>query len=87
MGDYDYCEKHDCSFLMPDLLMCPECAIDRLNAGDVPEPLGDALVEAVRVKDTDIKEATHLLRLVSAEAISEDLYDAIARFVNDHGGF
>jgi hypothetical protein len=30
MGDYDYCKKHDTSFLMPDLLQCPWCAVEKL---------------------------------------------------------
>ncbi len=48
MSDYDYCEKHDTSFLMPEILMCPKCARDRLMLGDVPEPIGDALIEYVK---------------------------------------
>jgi hypothetical protein len=45
MGDYDYCERHDTSFLMPELLMCPKCAREALDKGLIPEPFGDALLE------------------------------------------
>lgn len=54
MSDYEYCKKHDTSFLMPELLMCPKCAIERLRAGDVPEPLGDALIEAFDTLEKDL---------------------------------
>lgn len=57
MSDYDYCKKHDCSFLVPEVMMCPYCAEYRLRQGDVPEPLGDALVERI---DSLIREVEAL---------------------------
>jgi hypothetical protein len=48
MSDYDYCHKHDLSFLVPELLMCPKCAVDAVLRGALPEPIGDALCEAIK---------------------------------------
>jgi hypothetical protein len=71
MSDYDYCAKHDCSFLMPELLMCPECAVERLKAGDVPEPLGDALIEAIATRDSAIAQLKWDLMMAQDEAAQE----------------
>lgn len=67
MGDYDYCKKHDCSFLMPEILMCPQCAVEWLMAGNLPEPHGDALIEAIRTKNEQVDKLASFLR----EGISE----------------
>lgn len=52
MSDYDHCTKHDISFLMPELLMCPHCAREALDAGLIPEPHGDALLDYCRTLES-----------------------------------
>jgi hypothetical protein len=81
----NYCEKHNVSWR--SLSICPYCSVDRLYSGDVPSPFNDALLEAVIQRDCDIREAVYLLKLAYAGSLSEDLDDAIFKYVSDHGGF
>jgi len=47
MSDYDYCEKHDLSFLVPEYMMCPKCAVDEFD-WDSTDIRDDAVREYIR---------------------------------------
>ena len=78
MGDYDYCSRHDVSFLMPELLMCPRCAREALERGDVPEPVGDALLEYCRTLEVlvELEAEQRNARIAFLTSALTDLHEA-----------
>ena len=60
MSDYDYCSKHDTSFLMPELLMCPNCALEALKRGEVRDMLSECLPYITGGPDSDYLKSKRL---------------------------
>ena len=56
MSDYDHCKKHDLSFLVPEYLMCPQCAVEQMDWDDT-NPIDDAIREYI--KDLECQVASH----------------------------
>ena len=58
MSDYDHCNKHNLSFLVPEYMMCPKCAVDDFD-WDSTDCRDDAVREYI--KDLENQVAEHNL--------------------------
>ena len=54
MSDYDYCQKHELSYLVPEYMMCPKCAVEQMD-WDSNNTCDDVIQEYIKDLEEQVK--------------------------------
>ena len=61
MSDYEHCEKHNCSYLIPDMIDCPICYLEYLAGSENQDQ--DKWFSEVKIDSETINEIIRIFKI------------------------
>ena len=76
MSDYEYCEKHKLSFLMPEYMMCPYCWLQgKTGSNPFDTDMANEVIDDFKTKNEKIEQL---------KAQNAELAEALGKLLNEH---